>query len=122
MNMNLMLEEFKIITGFENYEISNFGRVRNLLNDKYVSICIGNHDYKVVNLKKNGKFNQKLIHRLLAQEFIDNPDNLQVIDHIDENKLNNNLDNLRWITQQQNQFNRIQIAKNNTTGFKGVSW
>ena len=62
-----------------------------------------------------------LIHRLVALAFLENPDNKPKVDHIDENKANNNVKNLRWATVQENQSNQGKY-KNNTSGFKGVSF
>jgi len=62
--------------------------------------------YLSVDLFKNGKGIRFSIHRLLALHFIENPNNYPVIDHIDRNKLNNNLDNLRWCSYSTNSFNK----------------
>ena len=61
------------------------------------------------------------IHRLVALCFLDNPDNKPCVDHIDRNIINNKVENLRWCSRQQNQMNRDK-QKNNTSGFKGVSY
>lgn len=58
--------------------------------------------YIYVNLSKNGVKTSKLVHRIVAETFIPNPDDLPQVDHIDENKTNNGVDNLRWCTQQKN--------------------
>lgn len=58
--------------------------------------------YKVLNLSKNGKPLTKKVHRLVANEFIPNPDNLPQVNHKDENKTNNRVDNLEWCTQEYN--------------------
>lgn len=58
--------------------------------------------YPAVNLSKDGKAKMHLVHRLVATHFIDNPDNLPIVDHIDEDKTNNNVTNLRWCTNVQN--------------------
>lgn len=59
--------------------------------------------YYYVNLTDiNGKQNKKYVHRIIAQVFIDNPNNYETVNHIDENKLNNNVLNLEWLTIQEN--------------------
>ena len=88
------------------YEITSDGRV--ISYNKYP----GGHElkahpigdgYKAVMIKyKNGKFRMRYVHRLVAEAFIPNPDNLPIINHKDENKLNNNVDNLEWCTQKYN--------------------
>ena len=78
-----------------NYYVSSLGNIRK--NDKLLkqSNCNG---YKVVGLRKNNKSIQHKVHRIVAQVFIPNPDNLPQINHKDENKANNNVDNLEWCT------------------------
>lgn len=89
----------------ENYEISNFGNVRRkLMSDGYkvVNCSIMNRGYKYFQTRRGKKRNNHLIHHLVAYNFIgERPDN-QVIDHIDRNKLNNNVSNLRYCTQKTN--------------------
>ena len=58
--------------------------------------------YAYVNLHKDGKLKHTTIHRIVALAFIPNPDNLPMINHRDENKLNNSVDNLEWITNEDN--------------------
>ena len=59
------------------------------------------------------------IHRLVAHHFIENVDNKKCVDHIDRNKLNNNVENLRWVTVSENGMNR-KIHSNNCSGCPGV--
>jgi len=113
------MEEFKTIEGFENYEISNLGNVRNKKTNRILKPGIDSHEYYNVNLCENGKKTTKHLHRLIAFAFIENTENKPFIDHIDNNKLNNNIENLRWATNQENQRNSKLSAKN-TSGIKGV--
>lgn len=63
-----------------------------------------------------GRGNKKYIHQLVAEAFIPNPDNLNEVDHIDRNGLNNNVNNLRWVTHQENMENENtkEVLKKNT--------
>ena len=103
-----MSEVFKVCV--ENYEISNFGNVRiKLKNSEYktlkCSILKSGGGYKYFQLKRNGKRKNFLVHHLVAEHFIGaRPKNL-VIDHIDRNPQNNNLSNLRYVSQKENTHN-----------------
>ena len=104
--LSINMEEWKLT--IETYEISNLGNVRRLLkNGKYLYLkcSIQNIGYKYFQMTRNGKRLNFLIHHLVANEFIGERPNNFVIDHIDRNKLNNNVNNLRYITQKENMFN-----------------
>jgi hypothetical protein len=116
-----MEEEYKIIKDFENYEISNFGNIKNVKTGRILKKTIDGHGYHMVKLCKEGKKVNKKIHKLVGNAFIPNPLNKNCIDHKDGNRLNNNIDNLRYVTYQENNMNR-KIATNNTSGFKGISF
>ena len=115
-----MVETYKKIEGFENYSISDLGNVRK---DKTGRILKGvdTNGYLRVCLYKHNKQHYTSIHRLIAEAFLLNPDNKKCVDHVDNNKHNNNLINLRYATLAQNQHNRL-INTNNTSGTKGVYW
>lgn len=94
-------EIWKDVPGYDGYyQVSNFGRVKSLRKVLKAGLRKG---YLYISLR-NKKFN---IHRLVAIAFIPNPGNLPETDHIDGNPLNNNVDNLRWVTRQQNELNPI---------------
>jgi hypothetical protein len=89
------------IKGYEGlYEVSNTGFVRSIKSDKVLKMENKN-GYFSVNLYKNGQVH-KYVHRLVAQTFIDNPNNHQEVNHIDCNKHNNRVDNLEWCDRKQN--------------------
>ena len=115
-----MEETYKKIKGFENYSVSDFGNVRN---DKSGRILKGKLDngYLRVNLTNNKTEQKKFKHRLVAEAFLLNPENKKCVDHIDNDRQNNKLINLRFATAKENGQNR-SINKNNTSGTKGVSW
>lgn len=72
---------------------------------------IYNYFYYGVSLRKDGKYYNKSIHRLVAEAFLPNPDNLPCVNHKDENKLNNCVDNLEWCTYQHNNVWKNRLAK-----------
>lgn len=94
-------EVFKPIEGFEDYEISNYGRVKSLKSKRILKPSNTNM-YSKVSLWKNGKGYFKLVHRLVARAFIPNQNNLPNINHKDENPQNNKAENLEWCTQKYN--------------------
>ena len=93
------------IKGYESlYEVSDQGRVRSLKFGKERILKPGRNPegYLVVCLCKNGEIKQCLVHRLVAQTFIPNPDNLPQVNHKDEDKENNSVQNLEWCTNKYN--------------------
>jgi hypothetical protein len=106
------MEIWKDIDGYDGkYQISNTGRVRSFTrwkNGKDLKAGINTHGYYIVNLVKDGRKNIefKLVHRLVALHFIPNPNELPEVNHIDGNKLNNNIDNLEWVSR----FDNIRHA------------
>ena len=115
----MMNDEFVKIPEYENYSINILGVVRNDETGyiKKVEIING---YCIVRLQKNSKSVHLSIHRLLAIVFIPNSDNKAFVDHIDRNKLNNSIENLRWATPTENLRNRKK-AENTSSIYKGVS-
>lgn len=110
------MEEWRKIKDFEYYEVSNKGNIRSL--DRIVNHNFGGKaikkgkilkkdkkalGYLGICLVRDKKCYKKLIHRLVAQAFIPNPNNLLQVNHIDGNKENNNVNNLEWCTAKENE-------------------
>ena len=103
-----MEEIWRDIKGYEGkYMVSNLGRVKSLNynNTGKEGIMKGGddgHGYLQVGLSKDGKVEQCLVHRLVAQAFLENPNNLPEVNHKDENKYNNCMDNLEYCSRSYN--------------------
>ena len=91
------------------YSISTDGEVRNDENNKLLAQT-SQQDYKFVNLTINGKIYRKRVHRLVAETFIDNPKNKPYVNHIDGIRYHNNVDNLEWVTPQENTIHAVKIG------------
>lgn len=108
---NTLKEIWKNITEYPNYEVSNLGRIRNNKTHRILQPLYNKDGYQFIMLCKDGKPKKHYIHRLVAEAFIEvpqsyiekglNKETLQV-DHIDENKQNNSVINLQWLTNREN--------------------
>lgn len=90
------------IKDFPKYAVNENGEVFNLTTNKKLKPQKDTHGYAKVNLYNNGKSINALVHRLVAIAFIENPFNYQQVNHIDEDKNNNNVSNLEWVTAKEN--------------------
>lgn len=98
-----MKEVWKDIEGYEGlYQISNLGRVKRVTTGRILKGGKDKDGYLMVKLYKNNIRSNKKIHRLVAEAFIPNPENKPQVNHADENKTNNSLDNLEWMTAKEN--------------------
>lgn len=106
-----MKEEWKDIPNYEGlYQVSNFGRVKSFRrstkfhcqNEYILKPNIASHGYAQVTLYNKTVRHKFLVHRLVADAFIPNPNNLPQVNHKDENRLNNSADNLEWCTAEYN--------------------
>ena len=99
-------EKWELINEERSYYISNFGRVYSINKDKIISTFVQNSGYVSVTLHTKGHKRNYTIHRLVARYFIPNPNNYSDVDHIDNNKFNNCVDNLQWCTHRYNSCKR----------------
>ena len=120
-----MEEIWKDIDGYERmYQVSNMGRVKSLdrivvtktnisrlMKGKMLIIVPDTNNYMKVLLSKEGKHRIYLVHRLVAQAFIPNPENKTEIDHINTDRTDNRAENLRWVTRRENCNNPLTKEK-----------
>jgi len=113
-------EEWRNVVGFEGrYEVSNLGRVRSLVKysrwqkvPRLLTTRINCNGYLMIMLKaEDGSFKTDVVHRLVARAFVDGYQKGLVVNHRDENKLNNHADNLEWITSRENTLYGSAIKK-----------
>ena len=121
LNQLLSITIWKRIDGYDNYEISICGQVRNVRTKRVLKPRISKSGYYRVELYNSIKQSTQNIHRLVAKAFIPNLNNDDFVDHINNIKIDNTISNLRWCTNQQNQFN-ASLNKTNTSGVRGVYW
>lgn len=125
------MEIWKKIEGFDNYEVSNYGRVKSLARvvncvhnsqsnkvEKILRPQIDNrgNGYKVVVLYQNLMPRRWSVHRLVARAFIPNPENKPQVNHIDFDTRNNMVSNLEWVTAKENIHHRFRYGSGKTRG------
>jgi DNA-directed RNA polymerase specialized sigma54-like protein len=97
-----MEEKWLDIKGSDDgFKVSNKGRVKK--NDKIKTLTKASNGYIVTGIKYNGIYKIKYVHRLVAETFLKNKERKPMINHKDCNKHNNNINNLEWVTQQENE-------------------
>ena len=118
-----MKEIWEPIKGYEGlYEVSSLGRVKSLKRKvenngglqmrRETILRASGKTHLGVTLCKNGKTKRLSVHRLVAEAFVPNPEGKPVVDHIDTNPKNNSVDNLRWVTTQENCMNPLTRINN----------
>jgi len=99
-------ERWKLIEGHEGYAVSTMGRVYSIKKDIMLKPFFTKNNYEQVSLCKKGVIKKQFIHRLVGEVFIQNYFNLPEIDHIDRDKSNNSVNNLRWASRKINNNNQ----------------
>ena len=108
------------IQDYPNYLIYETGEVFNVKTNRFKKLSDNGRGYLQVSLCKNGKEKKFYIHRLVAIHYFPNPENKLEVDHIDGNKHNNCVENLRWATRSENANAFQKHRKNNTSGVKNI--
>ena len=116
-----MMETWAKIKGFENYEVSESGFVRNTITGKVLKPTLNTWGYPSITLCADGKRKYVPVHRLVAVTFIPNPEGLPEVNHLDENKTNNAVWNLEWTTKKANINHGTRTARAREKMFKRVA-
>ena len=121
MSLGADSENWRAISGYPAYQVSDLGRVRSTEDWRILHQSVSKQGYRQISISHNKKWRNHLVHRLVASEFIDNPAGKRFVDHIDRCKLNNFATNLRWSTPSENNANRSK-KPNTTSQYVGVYW
>lgn len=118
-----MIEEWRPILNYKGYLISNLGNIKSskYKKERFLKLTKDNNGYLVVNLSNKGKTKKFSVHQLVAMAFLNHIPcgNDLVVDHIDNDKLNNILENLQLISHRQNSS---KDRKNKSSKYTGVHW
>ena len=117
-----MREQWKDIKGYEGlYQISDLGNIKNTTTNKPMSTHLNSEGYERVGLSKDGRARNEQVHQLMAITFLNHKPNgvTKVVDHIDNNKSNNRLDNLQVINHR---LNCSKDRKGYSSKYVGVRW
>lgn len=124
LKMNQEIEIWKDVRGYEGvYQVSNLGKIRSIdrlcvdvngknrrMKGREILQAINTVGYKKVTLSANGESVNFLVHRIVAEAFIENSQNKRTVNHIDGNKHNNNALNLEWMSHSENERHAMNIG------------
>lgn len=111
-----VLEQYCRLKDYPNYAVSNYGKVLNIKTQRFLKLSQNRDGYLQVSLYKGAC----RVHALVANAFLPHSDPNHVIDHIDRNRTNNMVTNLRWVTPTENRFNRSKTERQCSSHYVGV--
>ena len=120
MLAGIINEDWRSVSEYLNYRVSSLGRIRHIKTGRILKSHSDTNGYLVIWLSKEQIRKRYSVHRLVAREFIEKPDNTKNVDHIDHNKDNNNMNHLRWASRSQNNMNMSKRVRHCPSNFKGV--
>lgn len=100
----------------DNYEVSSLGNVRHIKRKVLLNTNFKSSPYPRVTAFNNGKYGSYLVHRLVAIAFIDNPKNKKFVNHKNGIKIDNRVENLEWVTRQENEYHAFNTGLKNSSG------
>lgn len=118
--VNHPIEEWRDISEFPNYEVSNIARVRNKSSKLIKTPSVGKRGYPVLSFKKDGHTYLRTLHRVFAIAWIPNPDNKREVNHINGDKCDCSINNLEWVTSFENLEHARRTGLHNSDGDKAV--
>ena len=115
-----MIEQWKYVKGYEGlYSVSTEGKVVSHRTGIELKPAVNHKGYFVAQFSHSGKRKNMKVHRLVALAFIPNPDNLPEVDHINGDRQDNRVENLRWVTGSANTRNR-EVCRQSGSRYNGV--
>lgn len=115
------MENWKTIEGFESYEVSDLGNIRNKITNYILNPILHSTGYLVVNLCNKKKRSMIRLHKIVATSFIENTFNNDCINHINGTRTDNKVKNLEWVSQREN-VTHSYLKINKTSKYHGVSF
>lgn len=111
--------EWKSIAGYEGYQVSNTGDVRNA-NGQVLKPCAGASGYLTLHLYRNGHRSTVYVHRIVAEAFCPHDESLHEVNHKDGDKQNNHASNLEWCTRKDNLLHSYYVLKQHVKAVKCI--
>jgi hypothetical protein len=116
------MESWKEIEGFPEYHVSNQGRVKSLRKNVIMKSRPTRTGYHIIGLRTSGSHHTKSVHRLVANAFIEKEDGKETVDHINRNRSDNRVENLRWATSSEQALNSKPGYRGTNTGEHNITF